>query len=198
MIMDRWVTCCCYTIVDLCTHYIIDVFDLYRKCSTSLRWAFPVNAQTHKPKVFTSNPQGHTSGGTSQMLPNWLVTTSCWPLTYVVLNFDLCFCSPVRCLRIVSSWRANSISLQECVRWVTIWLNDQCMPFSHTHTYSVTCRTHSQGNNANNIRALDQDELGWVTFDLVLACARHPMVRPSLRSKFVQLMIGMILILAYC
>lgn len=47
-----------------------------------------------------------------------------------------------------------------------------------------------QGNNVNAIYTLGENELAWMNFDLVLTCACHDDLQPSLRSKFVQLMTG--------
>ena len=46
------------------------------------------------------------------------------------------------------------------------------------------------GNNGTTIHALDIEDQAFITFEETLICARNPNLKPSLRSKYVKLMIG--------
>ena len=46
------------------------------------------------------------------------------------------------------------------------------------------------GNNGTTIYALDKDDQALITFEETLVCASNPDLAPSLRSKYVKLMIG--------
>ena len=46
------------------------------------------------------------------------------------------------------------------------------------------------GNNGTTIYALDKDDQKLITFEETLLCAKNADLKPSLRSKYVRLMIG--------
>ena len=46
------------------------------------------------------------------------------------------------------------------------------------------------GNNAKIIHALDRDDQAFITFEEILLCSKSASLKPSLRSKYVKLMIG--------
>ena len=47
-----------------------------------------------------------------------------------------------------------------------------------------------QGNNTRAIAALEEGDLGYMTFEKALQCAKDKDLDPSLRSKFVELIKG--------
>ena len=46
------------------------------------------------------------------------------------------------------------------------------------------------GNNGTTIYALDKDDQKLMTFEETLLCAKNTDLKPSIRSKYVRLMIG--------
>ena len=58
------------------------------------------------------------------------------------------------------------------------------------HTYAHTrTHTHTQGRNTNTIQALDK-EFEYITFEQAIQCASNEELHPTIRSRYVELMIS--------